>query len=76
MGDGGFLMNFENFKDYSRVFVNPGAGMISTHCRKASSFVFCGTFTHNGIVTILYSRRTMGYRDSFINMKLGLLFGK
>ena len=28
MGSGGFLMNFKDFKDYSRVFVNPGAGLI------------------------------------------------
>ncbi len=74
MGSGGFMMNFNDFQNESRVFANPGGGIIvplakSTHLSFSAGWLtqFDGTyFTHEGD----------GYRDSFITMKLGLMFGK
>jgi hypothetical protein len=73
MGSGGFMANFENFSDFSRVFVNPGGGIIvplskSTHLSFAAGLLT--QWDRN------YFEDGPGYRDSFINMKLGLLFGK
>ncbi|MHC1731066.1 MAG: hypothetical protein AB9888_03375 [Bacteroidales bacterium] len=74
VGDGGFMMNFENFKDYSRVFVNPGAGLI-VPLNKNLRLSFSA-----GLLTMwdrdLLNDSGAGYRDSYINMKLGLLFIK
>jgi hypothetical protein len=71
---GGFILNIENFKDYSRIFANPSIGLIvplakNLHLSFSSGLLTQfdrGYFTHEGD----------GYRDSFINMRLGLLFGK
>jgi hypothetical protein len=72
-GSGGFMMNFENFKDYSRVFVNPAAGLIVPLTKSLHLSFSAGLFTQwdRGLFN-----DPGGYRDSFVNMKLGLLFGK
>ena len=71
---GGFLMNFENFADYSRVFLNPSAGLIIPIAKSLHMSFSAGLFTqYNNSVTTHEDPR---WRDSFINMKLGLLFGK
>ena len=74
VGDGGFMMNFENFKDYSRVFVNPGAGLIVPLNKNLRLSFSAGLLT-------MWDRDVLkdsgaGYRDSYVNMKLGLLFIK
>ena len=73
-GEGGFLFNFENFKDYSRVFANPSLGiLVPLTARTRLSF-------SAGLLTMwdrdLLNNSGAGYRDSYINMKLGLLFNK
>jgi hypothetical protein len=73
MGSGGFLMNFENFNDYSRVFVNPGGGLIVPLSKNLHLSFAAGLLTQ---WDRNYFQDGPGYRDSFINMKLGLLFGK
>lgn len=73
-GEGGFLFNFENFKDYSRVFANPSLGILvplTANTRLSFSA---------GLLTMwdrdLLNNSGAGYRDSYVNMKLGLLFNK
>ena len=66
---GGFLMNFDNFKDYSRVFGNPSAGMIIPLTKSLHLSFSAGLLTQ-------YTITKPHYRDSFVNMRLGLLFGK
>ena len=69
----GFLLNFEDFLEETNFFANPGAGIIIP-LAKATQLSFGvgfwsqfdkGVFNEDG-----------DYRDSFINMKLGLVFGK
>jgi len=74
VGDGGFMMNFANFKDYSRVFVNPGAGLIVPLTRDLRLSFSAGLLTMWD--RDLLTQTGAGYRDSYINMKLGLLFIK
>ncbi len=71
---GGFLVNFDNFKDFSRVFGNPSAGLIVPLSKDLHLSFSAGLFTqyNRSIITHTDPR----YRDSFINMRLGLLFGK
>jgi hypothetical protein len=73
MGSGGFMANFNEFKDLSRVFVNPGAGIIVPVSKNFHLSFGAGLLTQ-------WDRNIFedgpGYRDSFINMKLGLLFTK
>ncbi len=71
---GGFLLNFENFKDYSRIFANPSAGMIVPLTKSLHLSFSAGLFTQ--FDRGYYTHVGDGYRDSFVNMKLGLLFGK
>jgi len=73
-GEGGFMLNFKNFKDYSRVFVNPSLGiMVPLSAKTRLSF-------SAGLLTMwdrdLLNDSGAGYRDSFVNMKLGLMFNK
>jgi hypothetical protein len=73
MGSGGFLFNFEDFDDYARFFGNPGAG-ISIPVAKNTHLSFSA-----GLLTqwVMKKNSTADHRrDSFINMKLGLVFGK
>jgi hypothetical protein len=71
---GGFLMNFENFKDYSRIFANPSAGLIVPLTKNLHLSFSAGLFTQ--FDRGYFTHEGDGYRDSFVNMKLGLLFGK
>ena len=66
---GGFLVNFKDFKDYSRVFGNPSVGLTVPLARSMHLSFSTGLFTQ-------YTLSKPHNRDSFINMKLGLLFGK
>lgn len=70
---GGFLINFENFKDYSRIFANPSAGIIVPLTKTTHLSFSAGLFS-------MFDRNVLDrpsyYRDSFVNMRLGLLFGK
>ena len=73
MGSGGFLLNFQDFDDYARFFGNPGAG-ISIPMSKNTHLSFAA-----GLMTqwVMKSNSTAHHRrDSYINMKLGLIFGK
>ena len=70
---GGFLMNFDNFSDYSRAFVNPSAGLVVPLSKSLHLSFSAGLFTqYNGSVI---SKEDPRWRDSFINLRLGLLFG-
>jgi hypothetical protein len=75
MGSGGILMNYKDFNNESRLFVNPGAGIIVPLAKSMSLSFATGLFSQfdRGYYT---QTGEPGYRDSFINMKLGLLFGK
>lgn len=68
MADGGMLFNFDDFKDYTRFFANPGGGLTVPLAKNMNLSFTVGLFTQ--YVT------NFDRRDSFINMKLGLLFGK
>lgn len=72
MADGGFLFNFEDFKEQARYFLNPGIGIIVPVAKGASLSFSTGLYTQ-------YDHDFFNggeIRDSFINLKLGLLFGK
>jgi len=66
---GGFFVNFDNFEEYSRVFGNPSLGLI-VPIAKSLHLSFSA-----GLLTQYYISKPRN-RDSFINMRLGLLFGK
>jgi hypothetical protein len=74
-GSGGMITNFENFKEYSALFFNPAAGLIVPLAQGLHLSFSAGLLTQ-------YTRhyfddpQITGYRDSYVNMKLGLLFGK
>ncbi len=65
---GGMLMSTEDFKEYTRFFANPGGGITVPLAKNMHLSFAAGLLTQ--YVTDL------DRRDSFINMKLGLLFGK
>ena len=66
---GGFLLNFDNFQDYSRVFGNPSAGLIVPLTKSLHLSFSAGLLTQ-------YTISAPHNRDSYVNMRLGLLFGK
>ena len=68
MGAGGVMFNFDDFSEYSRVFANPGVGMTIPVAKNMQLSVATGLYTQ---YVFDFDRR-----DSFINLKLGLLFGK
>ena len=71
---GGFLMNFDNFRDFSRAFVNPSAGLVVPLSKGLHLSFSAGLFTqYNGSV---FTEADPRWRDSFVNMRLGLLFGR
>jgi hypothetical protein len=74
MASGGMLFNFEDFDDNSRVFFNPGGG-ITIPLTKSSNLSFAVGYYIQYDVDY-FNDKVEGYRDSFINMKLGLLFAK
>jgi hypothetical protein len=70
----GFLLNFTDFKEESNFFANPGAGIaipLAKNTQLSFAVGFWSQFDED-----VFSNDGTGYRDSFINMKLGLLFGK
>ena len=70
----GFLLNFTDFANETNFFANPGAG-ISIPLAKSTQLSFAvGLWSQfdKGV----FDGSVDGYRDSFINMKLGLIFGK
>lgn len=72
----GFLMNFDNFEDYSRVFGNPSLGLIVPLSAKTHLSFSSGLFTQINRKLIDDPDFSAAWHDSFINLKLGLLFGK
>ena len=75
MLDGGFLINFEDFSEQARYFMNPGLGMTIPLTRSTQLSFAAGLYTQYDYN--FFSRVDEGgIRDSFINLKLGLLFGK
>ena len=72
--DGGFLFNFEDFKEHARYFVNPAVGIIIPVSKSSHLSFSAGLYTQYDYD--FFNRPDEGIRDSFINMKLGLLFGK
>lgn len=74
MVDGGVLLNFTDFDDNSRYFANPGFGISIPIAKKSVLSFTTGLFTQYDFD--YFNDKEEGYRDTFINMKLGLLFGK
>ena len=66
---GGFFLNFDNLEDYSRIFGNPTLGLI-VPLAKSLHLSFSA-----GLLSQYYISKPRN-RDSFVNMRLGLLFGK
>ena len=73
MLDGGFLFNLKDFKDNARYFMNPGLGITIPLGSEIQLSFAAGLFTQ---YDYNFFKKEAGYRNSFINMKLGLLFGK
>jgi hypothetical protein len=74
MLSGGFLFNFGDFSEESNLFANPGAGMTIPVAKNTHLSFAVGLFSQ--FDKNIFTKEGAGYRDSFINMKLGLLFGK
>ncbi|HUW92483.1 MAG TPA: hypothetical protein VMV74_04925 [Bacteroidales bacterium] len=68
MGAGGTLFDFKNSTEKFRTFVNPGAGLTVPLAKNFQLSFTAGLMTQ---WINIFDRR-----DSFIDMKLGLLFGK
>lgn len=73
MLDGGFLFNFQDFSDNARYFMNPGFGISIPLTGKTLLSFSAGLYTQ---YDYNFFGREAGIRDSFINMKLGILFGR
>jgi len=71
----GFLLNFDNFRDYSKVFANPSLGLIVPVFRNTHLSFSTGLFTQIDREIFDDSSFDGPWHDSFINLKLGLLFG-
>lgn len=72
--DGGFLFNFENFQEQARYILNPQLGIVIPVTRSTHLSFAAGLYTQYDWDFIKVPDD--GIRDSFINLKLGLLFGK
>jgi len=68
------MLNFKNFKDYSRVFANPSLGIVVPLTAKSKLSFSAGLMTMWD--RDLLNNSGAGYRDSYISMKLGVLFNK
>ena len=75
MLDGGFLLNFEDFDENTRYFLNPGLGISIPLTRSTLLSFAAGLFTQYDY-NFFGRIPDGGIRDSFINMRLGLVFGK
>ncbi len=71
----GFLLNFENFRDYSKVFANPSLGLIVPILKNTHLSFSTGLFTQIDREIFDDSSFDAPWHDSFINLKLGFLFG-
>jgi len=71
----GLLMNFDNFRDYSKVFANPSLGLIVPVFKNTHLSFSTGLFTQIDREIFDDSSFDGPWHDSFINLKLGLLFG-
>ena len=73
MGSGGFLFHFQDFTDNARFFGNPGAGIAIPLAKNTQLSFSAGLLTQ----WVMKKNSIADHRrDSFINMKLGLIFGK
>ena len=70
----GFLLNFDNFRDYSKIFGNPSLGLTTPISKNTSLSFSTGLFTQ--IDREIFDDPSFDgpWHDSFINLKLGLLF--
>ena len=62
-GDGGLLLNISNFNG-TKLFINPGVGAIYTLSKKVALNLGAG----------ILSQAVGAVRDSFINLKLGVIY--
>jgi hypothetical protein len=70
----GFLLNFKDFSQETNFFANPGAG-ISIPLAQVTQLSFSvGLWSQ--FDKDVFNNSGAGYRDTFVNMKLGLIFGK
>jgi len=74
MLDGGFLFNFENFSEQARYFMNPGLGLTIPLTSGTQLSFAAGLYTQYDYD--FFNRMDEGIRDTFINMRLGIVFGK
>ncbi len=72
----GFMLNFDNFRDYSKVFGNPSLGLIVPVFKNTHLSFSAGLLTQIDREIFDNSDFNAAWHDSFINLKLGLLFGK
>jgi len=70
------MLNFENFKDYSKVFGNPSVGLIIPVSGQTHLSFSAGLLTQIDREIFDNPDFNAPWHDSFINLKLGLLFGK
>ncbi|MDF1560987.1 MAG: hypothetical protein P1P83_12405 [Bacteroidales bacterium] len=75
MFDGGFLLNFQDFSENARYFMNPGLGITIPLTSGTQLSFAAGLFTQYDY-NFFGRIPDGGIRDSFINMRLGLVFGK
>ncbi len=71
----GFMINFDNFRDYSKIFANPGVGLTVPLMKSTSLSFSTGLLTQIDREIFDDSSFDGPWHDSFINLKLGLLFG-
>jgi len=71
----GFLLNFDNFRDYSKVFANPSLGLTVPILKNTHLSFSTGIFTQIDREIFDDTSFDAPWHDSFINLKLGLLFG-
>lgn len=64
-GNGGILVDFNDFQDESKLFINPGIGI---------SRYISSQFEGNMSVGLMLQTRTSLMRVSFINIKLGIIY--
>ena len=72
----GFLFNFENFRDESRIFGNPSVGLIVPVFKNTHLSFSTGLLTQIDREILENPDFNAAWHDSFINLKLGLLFGR
>lgn len=72
----GFMLNFDNFRDYSKVFGNPSLGLIVPVLKNTHLSFSAGLLTQIDREIFDNSDFNAAWHDSFLNLKLGLLFGK